>query len=47
MDHLPCLQKQDSGENSGGYRAKKLPVVLPEVQAGKFGQRETTEYISY
>jgi len=47
MDHLPCLQKQNAGEDSGRHGARKLPVVLPEMQAGKFGQRETTEYVSY
>ena len=31
---LPCLQRQDAGENWAGNRVKKIPLILPEMQAG-------------
>jgi len=47
MDHLPCLQEQNARENQGRYGARKLPVVLSEVQAGKPGEHKKIEYVSY
>lgn len=43
MDIMSRLQKQNTAENAGRYRAKKLSAVLPEMQARNSNQRKTTE----
>ena len=40
---MSCLQKQNTAENAGRYRIKKLPAILPEMQAGNAYKRKTTE----
>jgi len=47
MANLPCMQEQNAGKNSQRHGAYKFPVVLSQVQAGKLGERKSTEYVNY
>ena len=44
---MPKLPKQNESEDTGKYRADKLPVILSEVQGANAYQRQTFSYNDY
>ena len=41
---IPSLRQQNKGADTGRYRAKELPAILPEVQTRNYNQYETWKY---
>jgi hypothetical protein len=43
MDFMSYMQEQNTVENAGRYRTKKLSAILPEMQTRNADKCKTTE----
>ena len=41
---MPRLRQQNKGTDTGGYRAKELPAILPQMPQADLDKCKTTEY---
>ena len=41
---MPRLRQQNKGTDTGGYRAKELPAILPQMPQADINKCEATEY---
>ena len=41
---MPRLRQQNKGTDTGGYRAKELPAILPQMPQADLDKCKATEY---
>lgn len=41
---MPRLRQQNKGTDTGGYRAKELPAILPQMPQADLDKCKVTEY---
>ena len=41
---MPRLRQQNKGTDTGGYRAKELPAILPQMPQADIDKCKATEY---
>jgi len=41
---MPSLRQQNKGADTGGYRAKELPAILPQMPQADLDKCKATEY---
>ena len=44
MDTMPRLRQQNKGTDTGRYRAKELPAILPQMPQADIDKCKATEY---